>query len=246
MIDNGAVQPSPASPPPSPAAAAPRRRWRRWLRPLLFALAALVIAVPAAVFGSGLWLHSAARGHVYSLQTVPAAPVVLVLGAQVYPDGTPSPFLAARLDLARQLYNAGTVRAVLVSGDHGEWAYDEPGAMSTWLVDRGVPARRVVQDHAGFDTYDSCVRAKKIFGVDHLIVVTQSFHIDRAVALCRDAGIDAVGVGDTSVKKFKTAWDRGAFRERLAGVKAAWDVATGRDPVFLGPRETGVDDALAG
>jgi vancomycin permeability regulator SanA len=246
VIDNGAVEPSNAPPPPSPTAAAPRRRLRRWLRMLLFTVAALVIAVPAAVVGSGLWLHRTARGHVYPLASVPAAPVVLVLGAQVYPDGTPSPFLAARLDLARQLYAAGTVRAVLVSGDHGEWAYDEPGAMSRWLVDRGVPARQVVQDHAGFDTYDSCVRAKKVFGVDQLIVVTQSFHIDRAVALCRDAGIDAVGVGDESVKQFTVAWDRGAFRERLAGVKAAWDVATGRDPVFLGPRETGIDDALKG
>lgn len=238
MIDNGAVEPSNAPPPP--------RRRRRWLRPLLTTAAAVALAVPAAVLGSGLWLHSTARGHVYSLASVPAAPVVLVLGAKVYPDGTPSAFLAARLDVARQLYAAGTVRAVLVSGDHGEWAYDEPGAMSRWLVDRGVPERQVVQDHAGFDTYDSCVRAKRVFGVDQLIVVTQSFHIDRAVALCRDAGIDAVGVGDESVKQFKVAWDRGAFRERLAGVKAVWDVATGRDPVFLGPRETGIDDALTG
>ncbi|MDG4826143.1 ElyC/SanA/YdcF family protein [Asanoa sp. WMMD1127] len=205
----------------------------------------LVVAAPAAVVGTGLWLRHTARGHVYALDEVPAAPVVLVLGAQVYPDGTPSPFLAARLDLARQLYDAGTVRAVLVSGDHRQWHYDEPGAMSRWLVERGVPERKVVQDHAGFDTYDSCVRAKKIFGVDRLVVVTQEFHIDRAVALCRDAGIDAVGVGDETVKRFGRAWNYGAFREQLAGVKAAWDVVTGRDPVFLGPRETGVQDALA-
>ncbi|GIF77250.1 membrane protein [Asanoa siamensis] len=212
---------------------------------LLIVAVAFVVAVPAAVVGTGIWLRGAARGHVHPLATVPAAPVALVLGAQVYPDGTPSPFLAARLDLARQLYDAGTVRAVLVSGDHREWHYDEPGAMSRWLVERGVPERKVVQDHAGFDTYDSCVRAKKIFGVDRMIVVTQQFHIDRAVALCRDAGIDAVGVGDETVKRFGRAWDYGAFREQLAGVKAAWDVVTGRDPVFLGPRETGVDDALA-
>lgn len=239
MIDNGAV------PAPEPAPPPPRRR-RRWLRITLVTALALAIAVPAAVVGSGLWLRATARGHVYPLATVPAAPVVMVLGAQVYPDGTPSPFLAARLDLARQLYAAGTVRAVLVSGDHRQWHYDEPGAMSRWLVERGVPEGKVVQDHAGFDTYDSCVRAKKIFGVDRMIVVTQGFHIDRAVALCRDAGIDTVGVGDESVKRFGRAWDYGAFREQLAGVKAMWDVATGRDPVFLGPRETGVDDAVAG
>ncbi|WP_308439986.1 SanA/YdcF family protein [Asanoa iriomotensis] len=222
----------------------PRRR-RRWLWISVIAAAATAVVAAAAVLGAGLWLRAGARGHVYSLADVPSAPVVMVLGAQVYPDGTPSPFLAARLDLARQLYDAGTVRAVLVSGDHREWHYDEPGAMSRWLVERGVPERRIVQDHAGFDTYDSCVRAKKIFGVDRMIVVTQQFHIDRAVALCRDAGIETVGVGDETVKRFGRAWDYGAFREQLAGVKAAWDVVTGRDPVFLGPRETGVEDALA-
>ena len=234
MIENGPVDPS------------TRPRRRRWRRRLLLAFAALVVAVPAAVLGSGAWLRHEARGHVYDTGAVPQAPVVLVLGAQVQPDGTPSPFLAARLDLARRLYEAGTARAVLVSGDHREWAYDEPGAMRRWLVERGVPERKVVQDHAGFDTYDSCVRARKVFGVTRMIVVTQSFHIERAVALCRQAGIDAVGVGDDSVRRHTVAWQRGAFRERLAAVKAAWDVATRRDPVFLGPRETGVDDALRG
>jgi len=222
----------------------PPRRRRRWLRPVLFTLAALVLAAPAAVIGSGLWLRSEARGHVYDVATVPDAPVVLVLGARVLRDGTPSAFLAARLSLAKQLYDDGSARAILVSGDHGERAYDEPGAMSRWLVSRGVPERKVVQDHAGFDTYDSCVRARKVFGVDRMIVVTQSFHIDRAVALCRQAGIDTSGVGDDTVRTQSVAWERGAFRERLAAVKAAWDVATGRDPVFLGPREPGIENAL--
>jgi vancomycin permeability regulator SanA len=219
-------------------------RRRRWVVGILVAVVALILAAPAAVVGSALWLRAASRGHVHTLDTVPAAPVVLVLGAQVHPDGTPSPFLAARLDLARRLYEAGTVRAILVSGDHGAWAYDEPGTMSRWLVERGVPERKVVQDHAGFDTYDSCVRARKVFGVEDLIVVTQSFHVRRAVALCRAAGMTASGVGDDSARQFTAAWERGAFRERLAGVKAAYDVVSGRDPVFLGRRETGVDDAL--
>ena len=153
----------------------------------------------------------------HTTDTVPAAPVVLVLGAQVYPDGTPSPFLAARLDLARQLYDAGTAHAILVSGDHARAGrYDEPGAMSRWLVERGVPReRKVVQDHAGFDTYDSCVRAKKVFGVDEPIVVTQSLHLGRAVALCRAAGIDAERGG----RRLRRAGSRprgsaAAFRER--------------------------------
>jgi vancomycin permeability regulator SanA len=181
---------------------------------------------------------------VYGLAGVPAAPVVLVLGAQVNADGTPSAFLAARLDLAKGLFDAGKVRAVLVSGDHGRWAYDEPGAMKRYLVDRGVPAAKVVEDHAGFDTYDSCLRARRIFGVDRAIVVTQGFHVDRAVALCRQVGLDAVGVGDESATRFPGAWRRGRVRENFAAVKAVYDVATRRDPVFLGPHEPGIDDAL--
>ena len=143
-------------------------------------------------------MRGAAHGHVYSAAAVPAAPVALVLGAQVYPDGNPSPFLAARLEIARQLLAAGKVRAILVSGDHMDWGYNEPGAMFQWLVDRGVPSRRIVLDHAGFDTYDSCARAREVFGVDQAIVVTQSYHIDRAVALCRRLGVEATGAAGTA------------------------------------------------
>ncbi|TWG14119.1 SanA/YdcF family protein [Actinoplanes teichomyceticus] len=197
------------------------------------------------VASANLWIRDAAAGHVYSLDTVPEAPVALVLGAQVDPGGAPSAFLAARLDLARALYQAGKVRAILVSGDHAEWSYDEPGAMLVYLVARGVPADRVVMDHAGFDTYDSCARAGRIFGVRRAILVTQSFHVPRAVALCRTLGIDASGVGDDTVRADRPLWARGQVREWAAAVKAGWDAATRRDPVFLGRHETGVETAVA-
>ena len=158
--------------------------------------------------GSIGWVRWQASGHVYAIEDVPEAPVALVLGAQVHDNGSPSGFLEARLDIARRLYEAGKVRAVLVSGDHGQWSYDEPDAMRQWLIDRGVPDRKVVADHAGFDTYDSCQRAIRVFGVRQLIVVTQSFHIDRAVALCRDAGIDATGVGDDTARRFGSFWTK--------------------------------------
>ena len=238
--------PPPAQPGPDPVVQPGARRtgWRRWRRRVGLAALAAVLLLPLAVVGSVVWVRQSAQDHVYDLASVPAAPVVLVLGAQVSPDGTPSPFLAARLGLAKGLLDAGKVRAVLVSGDHGRWEYDEPGAMRRWLIDRGVPARKVVEDHAGFDTYDSCLRARRIFGVDQAIVVTQSFHIARAVTVCREVGLDAVGVGDDSVNRFERAWARGSFREHFAAVKAAYDVKSGRDPVFLGPREPGVRDAL--
>nr|WP_236718428.1 ElyC/SanA/YdcF family protein [Actinoplanes sp. TFC3] len=192
-----------------------------------------------------LWVRSSAHGHVYEESAVPAAPVALVLGAEVYPDGNPSPFLAARLEIARQLLAAGKVKAILVSGDHREWDYNEPGAMFKWLLDRGVPNSRIVLDHAGFDTYDSCARAKEIFGVTALTVVTQSYHIDRAVTVCRSLGIEANGVADDSVRVYREPWYHSVARERGAVVKAMIDVVSGRDPVFLGPHETGVDKALA-
>lgn len=231
-------------PEPTGSTASFVRGWRRWRRALLRGGVAAILPIPLVVLGSVAWLRGTARDHLYTAEAVPAAPVALVLGAQVYPDGTPSPFLAARLDLAKRLYDAGKVRALLVSGDHARWAYDEPGAMRRWLVERGVPANRVVLDHAGFDTYDSCLRARRIFGVTRAIVVTQSFHIARAVTLCREVGIDAAGVGDDSARRFRWAWTRGSVREQFAAVKAAYDVATRRDPVFLGPHEPGVDDAL--
>ena len=208
---------------------------------------AAALGVTLTVFimaGSDHWVRETADGHVHDISSVPPAPVALVLGAQVDPSGSPSPFLAARLEVARQLLDAGKIKAILVSGDHGEWHYNEPGAMLRWLVAHGVPSEKVVLDHAGFDTYDSCSRAHRIFGVDKAIVVTQNFHLPRAVALCRTLGIDATGVGDDSVRIYRTVWLRGEIREQGAAVKAAADVLSRRDPIFLGRHETGVEAAV--
>jgi vancomycin permeability regulator SanA len=152
--------------------------------------------------------------------------------------------LAARLELARRLLAAGKARVLLVSGDHMNWDYDEPNAMRTWLLAHGVPDEKIVRDHAGFDTYDSCARAKRIFGVEQAIVVTQTYHLPRAVMLCRRLGLNATGVGDETVKQFRTPWLISSTREHGACVKAVADVISDRDPVHLGRHETGVDDAL--
>jgi vancomycin permeability regulator SanA len=220
----------------------PTRRWRtRLLRAALWcALAGVLVGL-----GSAVWTRLESRGRVYTdPDAVPPAPVAIVLGAQVHEDGRPSRFLEARLALAERLYESGRVRALLVTGDHGRWAYDEPGTMRRWLVEHGVPERRVVVDHAGFDTYDSCLRARRIFGVRRAVVVTQTFHVPRAVAVCRSVGVDAVGLGDDSVRALPYWWWRGVAREQAAGVKAAFDVVTRRDPAALGPHEPGVDEAL--
>lgn len=121
---------------------------------------------------------------------------------------------------------------------------DELGAMRRWLVQRGVPAEKIVLDDAGFDTYDSCPRAHRIFGVTRAIVVTQRFHLPRAVTLCRELGVEAHGVGDETVRQYRIPWLISSVREHGASVKAAIDVLSGRGPVHLGPRETSVDEAL--
>ncbi|MFG2058198.1 vancomycin high temperature exclusion protein [Micromonospora sp. NPDC048930] len=223
-------------------------RWcgthRRLLRRVLLVAAVGVLLLAGGVVGSAAWIRGGADGHVFTEAEVPDAPVALVLGTKVGPDGIPSAFLAGRLEIARRLFDAGKVRAILVSGDNMNADYNEPDAMRRWLVDRGVPERKVVLDYAGFDTYDSCARAKRIFGVDRATVVTQSFHLPRAVSLCRHLGIDANGVGDDTARRYAQRWWISSTREYAACVKAAVDVLSGRDPVHLGRHETGVDDAL--
>lgn len=216
-----------------------------WFRRAVVAGALATAAAVLVLATAGIWVSVRSQGHVYSEADVPSAPVALVLGAEVYyPSGQPSPFLEARLEIARKLYADGKVRAILVSGDNRVHSYNEPGAMFLWLVAHGVPNDRIALDFAGFDTYDSCDRANRIFGVHQVIVVTQTYHIDRAVALCRSLGVRADGVADDSVRIYRRPWFNSVVRERGAVVKALADVLSGRDPVFLGPHETSVDSAL--
>lgn len=201
---------------------------------------ALVVAAPAA------WTRLASRGRVFGaddIAAVPGAPVALVLGAGVGPDGRPSAFLRGRLDVARDLYRAGRVDVLLVSGDNRTPDYDEPTAMRDYLLSQGVPAHHIVADRAGNDSYDSCARARRVFGVTRLLVVSQTYHLPRALAICRALGLDADGVGDHSVRRHARVWRAGVLREFPANVKAVADVVTRRDPV-LGPRDSSVDDAL--
>ena len=202
------------------------------------------VAGALTLMASISWVRVTAHPHIYTATDVPSAPVAIVFGALVEPSGEPSDFLEARLALGKRLYDAGKVQAILVSGDNSTAHYDEPDVMRSWLINHGVPAVKVVADYAGFDTYDTCVRAHRIFGVTRAILVSQAFHIPRAVTVCRHEGVVADGVGDSSVSDH-LAWWRGAIREQGADVKAAFDVMSARSPVFLGRRETSIATALA-
>ncbi|NUP49428.1 MAG: DUF218 domain-containing protein [Catenulispora sp.] len=179
-----------------------------------------------------------------SAATVPYEPVAVVFGAAEH-NGYPTPYLARRLDVALDLYQRKKVTVILVTGATAP-GYDEPTAMRDYLTRRGVPASRIVRDFAGLDTWESCVRVKKIFGVEHATLVTQDFHLPRALTLCHAAGIDAYGVADTdpgSAGEQEQLHDSG--REILAGFKALGQAVWQPDPRFLGKKETAVADALA-
>nr|WP_307851356.1 ElyC/SanA/YdcF family protein [Nocardiopsis sp. MG754419] len=212
-----------------------RRRGR-----VLAALAVMVLGCAPFV-----WQLIATSEHRYGTEDVPERAVAVVLGAGVRPDGLPSHLLAQRLELAVELYEAERVRAVLVTGDNGVEHYNETDTMRDYLIDAGIPADRIVGDHAGFDTWDSCARAAEIFGVEEAVVLSQEFHVPRAINLCRAAGIDAVGVGDDSMSERGTATVYGWVREVPAALAALGTVVLRPDPKVLGDYETGVDEALA-
>jgi len=209
----------------------PLRRWPR-VSAALVGLCALALL---GVAGSNAFVLLSAQGeYTGDVQEVPAAQVAIVPGALVNADGTMSPMLAARVRRAARLWHAGRVEKVLVSGDHGSWEYDEPDTMRKALVRMGVSPRDVFEDHAGFDTWATMVRARGIFGVRDAVVVTQGFHMPRALYLADAVGIDATGLtADTQ------GWGRqgriSAAREVLSRVKAVADV-TLDTPAMAGPR----------
>ncbi len=188
------------------------------------------------------WLFVSTADRLGTTADAPRTEVAVVFGAGLW-DGEPSPYLAHRLDAAAKLYDEGRVKVVLVTGDNSRKDYDEPDAMRAYLIRHGVPDARIVSDYAGVDTWDSCVRAKKIFGVDEAVLISQGFHIRRAVALCEAAGVRSYGVGVDA--KHDATWYYGGAREILAAGKAALDAVFEPDPTFLGPREPGVRRALA-
>ncbi|ACZ88744.1 SanA/YdcF family protein [Streptosporangium roseum] len=210
--------------------------------------AAVLLSVLAVAPLTWAWLTSSGHRAVADsapgwMSGVPGAPVALVLGAAAW-GTTPSPMLARRLDISAELYRAGKVKAILLSGDNSRAGYDEPTVMRDYLLARRVPAGALVLDYAGFDTWDSCVRARDVFGATRLTVVTQVFHLPRAVALCRAAGLETFGVGDDSARRWVSTYSYAA-REFLASAKGFLDsVVLDSAPVFPGPRETTLDAVL--
>jgi vancomycin permeability regulator SanA len=157
--------------------------------------AAAVLATLAAIMvaAANMWVLHDGGPRFDTVGEVPQRPVAIVFGAGIDGD-QPSAALRDRLDAAVALYQAGTVPKLLVTGDNHTSGYDEVTVMRAYLTAHGVPAEAITRDYAGFDTYDSCARARQIFGVDAAVLVTQDYHLARAMFTCRKVGIDAVGL----------------------------------------------------
>lgn len=190
--------------------------------------ALILAALP--VLGAQLHTIGASWGRAYDAADVPSRRDVLVLGAKA-DRGGPSAFLAARLDLAVELFRRDMARRIIVSGDGRAEANNEPRVMREYLERRGVPSEIIVEDPKGFDTYDSCLRARDTYGSDSVAVVTQDFHVRRAVTICRALGVDAWGVEDRSVaRRWPLVWGKAVLRESLANVKMELDLLSSRPP----------------
>jgi SanA protein len=197
--------------------------WRRFPR-TAGALTGLVVLGVLAVVGSNAYILLKEDGNATSkVGEVPAAEVAIVPGALVQPNGKMSVMLGDRVRDAARLWHSGKVGKILVSGDHHTWAYDEPDTMRKALVRHGVPPRDVFEDHAGFDTWQTMERARSIFNVKDAVVVTQGFHMPRALFLAEEAGIHATGlVSDLHTYGYQLK--KSEVREVLSRVKAIADV----------------------
>lgn len=175
----------------------------------------------------------------FQAEKVPTEPVAIVFGAGVWADGTPTPMLADRVEGAVELYRLGRVNKILMTGDNATREYNEVVAMQQYAERLGVPSQDIKLDYAGFSTYESCYRAKVIFGVERAVLITQKYHLPRAVYTCNQLGIEAVGLGTPDWGKFRD--DSMRFytqREVLAVIKAILELHIIRPkPTFLGPFE---------
>lgn len=174
------------------------------------------------------------KSQILTAEQVPAARVAIVFGAGLWRDGSPTPVLRDRVAQAADLFFAGKVEKLLMSGDNSHLNYNEPHAMRDYAISLGVPEQAIVLDYAGRRTYDTCYRARDIFGVKKAILVTQSFHLPRALYICNNLGIQANGVASdlrSYHQRSLTYWN---MREVPATLVAFWEIHVTRPQPILG------------
>jgi SanA protein len=204
------------------------------LKVVLGILAITAATAVTVLIGWRTWLVVHYRADIReSVDEVPTRRVAIVLGAGIRGD-RPTAVLASRIEAAAALYRAGRVEKLLMTGDNSYIDYNEPGAMQAYALQLGIPAEDIVLDYAGRRTYDSCYRARAIFGLDEAVVVTQRFHLPRSLYLCEQMGVKAVGLAADQSRfstRLRLTWEA---RETVASAAAWWDTHVAKPLPILG------------
>lgn len=210
---------------------------KKFIKNTIIILLCLAILGVAAVFAVNAHVKRAAGGNIITQDealSLNDVDCIIVLGCQVKENGKPSDMLSDRLKRGIELYSEGAAPKILMSGDHGRKAYDEVNTMKQIALSEGIPSEDIFMDHAGFSTYESMYRAKEIFGADKIIIVTQEYHLYRALYIAEKLGIEAYGVG-SDYRTYRGQEYREA-REILARCKDFVKVIYKPEPTFLGEK----------
>ena len=205
---------------------------------LLLACLALILGLLFAVGSTILWVYTtiALKGNAMTVapeKILEKVDCIIVPGAQVIANKRPSPMLQDRLDGAVELYRAGISDRILVSGDHREDNYNEPGVMYRYLLEQGIPEQAILIDHYGLDTYDTIYRARHVFLVETAVITTQRFHLQRALFLADKIGLTAIGYA-TDPRPY-SSHSYMLVREMGARLKAIYEIRTAALPAYSSP-----------
>ena len=202
-------------------------------RILGIAFLALIVIAGVLVYANWKIPHDTESLVFDSVDSVPPRKVALVLGAARYLGDRPNLYFTYRIQAAKELYEAGKVKVFVVSGDNSRKDYNEAHDMRDALIEAGIPDSIIHCDYAGLRTLDSVVRMKEIFGQDSFIVISQKFHNERAIFLAQHHGLTAYGYNAKDVGLSRFSY-RTKIREVFARVKVFVDIATGKEPKYLG------------
>ena len=203
----------------------------------LIVLISIVVVSGIFVLGTNLYVKSSVSDRIITVDKAKDlnADCIIVLGAGVKPDGSPSMMLEDRIKVGDELYKNHAAPKIIMSGDHGRQSYDEVNTMKNFAKAEGVPSKDIFMDHAGFETYDTMYRAKEVFGAKKIVVVTQKYHLYRAMYAAKKLGLDVYGVSATKRSYGNKEW-MWKVREWLARVKIFGKCITKPEPKFLGKK----------
>lgn len=210
------------------------RKDKIWWKRGILCLFCLGIIGICLIFGLSAYMEGHTAKRILSAEDAKEiqADCILILGCGVRPDGSPSLMLRDRLETAVALYEMGASDRLLASGDHGQKEYDEVNAMKEYILARGIPSEVVFMDHAGFSTYDSVYRAGDVFQAKKILIVSQNYHLPRALYIAERLGLDAYGVSAQDVRYGGQGYRD--LREKIARAKDFFAAWIQPEPQYLG------------